>query len=142
MEKKRILVIDDNHTLATIAERVLRKVGFDTMAAFDGPDGLQKARAWLPDIIILDIVMPGIDGYEVAAQLKTEARTAGIPIIFLSARGVTDETEGATTVGLNEINKAFELGANDFLHKPVAASDLIRAVKNVFGLYDVIKEPG
>jgi len=132
--KKRVLVIDDNRTLVLAAERILQKQGYDVITALNGPDGLQKARKERPDIIILDIIMPEMDGYEVARNLKSDSDTAHIPIIFLSARGNTDETKGPTTVGLEEIGTAFECGGNDFLQKPVSAADLLNTVKNVLWL--------
>jgi CheY-like chemotaxis protein len=138
MGKKRILIIDDNRTLAMAAERILQKEGYETVSALNGRDGLQKAQQWNPDIIILDIVMPGMDGYEVSHQLKRNPDTASIPIIFLSAKGNTDATQGAPAAGLKEIDEAFASGANDFLHKPVAAATLIRAVNNLLGLDNLI----
>ena len=130
-EKKRVLVIDDNRTLVLVAQRILQKNGYDVVTAMNGPDGLEKAHQDKPDLIILDIMMPEMDGFEVARNLKGDADTAQIPIIFLSARGNTDETKGPTTVGLEEIGTAFESGGNDFLQKPVKAEDLLEAVKNV-----------
>jgi CheY-like chemotaxis protein len=140
MDKKRILIIDDNRTLVMITERILQKEGYETATALSGRDGLQKAQQWKPDIIILDIVMPVMDGYMVGLQLKQNPATTSIPIIFLSSRGNTDETQGATAEGLREINKAFNSGANDFLHKPVAAADLLRAINNTLGLHKLISE--
>ena len=130
-EKKRVLVIDDNRTLLLVAQRVLQKGGYDVITALNGPDGLQKAKNEKPDLIILDIIMPEMDGFEVARNLKNDADTADIPIVFLSARGNTDETQGPTTVGLEEIGTAFDSGGNDFLQKPVKAEDLLETVKNV-----------
>jgi CheY-like chemotaxis protein len=140
MKKKRVLIIDDNRTLALTAERVLQKQGYDTQAAMNGREGLERAQEWQPDIIILDIVMPGMDGYEVGRQLRQHPRTASIPIIFLSAKGNTDEKEGSPNIGLKEINRAFRCGANDFLHKPVAAADLIYAVENILKISELISK--
>jgi len=133
-DKIHILVIDDNRTLVLVAERVLKKQGYAVSTALNGADGIKKARAEKPALIILDIVMPEMDGYEVGRQLKQNPDTASIPIIYLSAKGNTDETKGSTADGLKEIDKAFECGASDFLNKPVKASDLIETVKNVLWL--------
>jgi CheY-like chemotaxis protein len=138
MDAKRILIIDDNRTMAVTAERILQKKGYETASSLNGRDGLLKVQQFKPDAIILDIVMPGMDGYEVCTQLKQNPETAGIPIIFLSAKGNTDETLGAPALGLKEINKAFESGANDFLHKPLTAAELIQAVDNLFALDSMI----
>ena len=136
MSTKRILVIDDNRMLATMAARILEKAGYEATAVLDGREGVTKARDIRPDLVILDIVMPNMNGYEVAWQLKRNPNTAAIPIIFLSARGNTDETEGGSARGLQEINQAFEIGASDFLHKPVAASELLKAVERVLSFHD------
>ena len=129
--KKRILVIDDNRTLVLAAKGVLQKNGYDVITALDGSEGLEKAKQEKPDAIILDIMMPGMNGYEVGQQLKQAPETSNIPIIFLSAKGNTDEKKEPTANGLKEIDKAFECGANDFLNKPVKAYDLLKSIKNV-----------
>jgi len=129
--KKRVLVIDDNRTLVLAARGVLQKNGYDVITALNGSEGLQKAEQEKPDVIVLDIVMPGMNGYEVGQELKQNPETSDIPIIFLSAKGNTDEKKGPTANGLKEIDKAFECGANDFLNKPVKADDLLASIKNV-----------
>jgi DNA-binding response OmpR family regulator len=130
-DRKRILVIDDNRALASAAERILQKQDFEVITALNGADGYDKAKEEKPDVIILDVITPGIDGYEVGYQLRQDHDTSDIPIIFLSAEENTNSKKGAYTVGSPEINIAFECDANDFLQKPVAADDLVRSVKNV-----------
>jgi len=129
-DRKRILVIDDNRALASATERILQKQDFEVITALNGTDGYDKAKKVMPDVIILDVITPGIDGYEVGYQLREDHETSDIPIIFLSAGGPNSE-ESASAVEWQEINIAFECGANDFLQKPVAADDLVRSVKNV-----------
>lgn len=136
-DKKRVLVIDDNQVLVLAAERVLQKQDYDVFTASSGAEGLERVREIKPDVIILDIVMPGLDGYEVGRQLKEDVETTDIPIIFLSAKGNAHEKKGAASVGLREINLAFECGANDFLQKPVGADDLVRSVKNVLWFSEI-----
>ena len=126
--KPLVLVVDDEKSLVLIAERVLQKEGFDVITASNGAEGLKKAQENLPDIIVLDIVMPEMNGYQVCQKLQTNVNTCGIPIIFLSVKGTVDENKGATTEGLNEINEAFNRGASDFLNKPVPARDLIDTI--------------
>jgi CheY-like chemotaxis protein len=99
---------------------------------------LEKAQQWKPDIVILDIVMPGMDGYDVGCRLKRNPETTNIPIIFLSSKGEVDKTKGAPALGLREIEKAFDSGANDFLHKPVKANELVRTVQNLLAMDDLI----
>jgi CheY-like chemotaxis protein len=136
--KQRVLIIDDNRSLVLAAERVLQKEGYDVSTAFDGTQGLEKARAEKPDLILLDIVMPEIDGYEVCRRLKKDPETADIPVIFLSVKGETDETKGAPAEGLKEIDMAYECGASNFLTKPVPADKLVDAVRSELSFLDTI----
>ena len=136
-DRKRILVIDDNRTLMLAAERVLSKEDYEVYTASDGAEGLKKVKELKPDVIILDIVMPGLNGYQVGRILKESTDTTDIPIIFLSAKGTSNEKKDGVPVGLREINLAFECGANDFLQKPVAADDLVRAVKNILWFSEI-----
>ena len=129
--QKRILVIDDNRALVSATERILQNQGFEVIKALSGADGYDKAKEEKPDVIILDALIPGIDGYEVGRQLKQGPETFDIPIIILGAEESTNSEPDASVVGTHEINMAFECGANDYLQKPVATNDLIRSVKNV-----------
>jgi CheY-like chemotaxis protein len=141
MEKKqRILIVDDNHSLVLATERVLQKDGFDVFTAYDGLEGLEKARTEKPDLIILDIMMPKMDGYEVCHQLKSDPVTAPIPIIILSAKGEIDEKKSAPVIGLKEVYAAYKLGANNFLTKPVTASDILNAVRDEFSFSALLND--
>ncbi|MGD0795794.1 MAG: response regulator [Dehalococcoidales bacterium] len=137
--KPLVLVVDDEKSLLLIAQRVLQKEGFDVITASDGADGLKKAQENLPDIIVLDIVMPEMNGYEVCRKLQGSPETCGLPVIFLSVKGNVDEKKGATTQGLLEINEAFEHGAADFLNKPVTARELIDAIKKALSFHQLLK---
>lgn len=136
--KKRILIIDDNRTLSRIAQGVLARQGYDSDSALDGADGVKKALEGAYDLILLDIVMPGMNGYEVCRQLKASDATKDIPIVFLTSKGNTDETRGAPSEGLKEVEQAYQCGAADFLTKPIAASELIKTVDNIFLLSRII----
>jgi two-component system alkaline phosphatase synthesis response regulator PhoP len=134
-DKKLILVVDDNKSLVLLAQRILQKEGYDVLTAFNGRDGLQKAQETRPDLAILDIEMPEMDGYEVGRCLRQNANTAKIPLIFLTARGKVDNRVQADAVSLADQTKAFdECGACDFLNKPLAAEELIKAVKETLWL--------
>jgi CheY-like chemotaxis protein len=137
-EKHRILIVDDNRSLVLAAERVLQKAGFDVLTAYDGVEGLEKARAEKPDLIILDIMMPRMDGYEVCRHLKNDPATAQIPIIILSAKGEVDEKKSAPAIGLKEVYAGYELGVNNFLTKPVTASDILNAIKGELLFCDLL----
>ena len=127
--KQRILIVDDNHALVLAAKLVLQKNGFDVIIAYDGLEGLEKAQQEKPDLIILDINMPKMNGYEVCRQLRNKPETSRIPIIILSSKGEVDVNKNAPVVGLKEVFDGYDLGANNFLTKPVTADELLDAVK-------------
>ena len=137
-EKRKILIVDDNRALVVAAERVLEKEGFDALTALNGPEGLEKARTDKPDLIILDILMPGMNGYEVCRRLQANPDTCGIPVIFLTVKGVVDEKRGASYEGLKEINEAFDCGASDFLNKPIKARELIDVINKTLSLHHLL----
>jgi len=136
--KPLVLVVDDEKSLVLIAERVLQKEGFDVITASNGVEGLKKAQENLPDVIVLDIVMPEMNGYEVCRKLQGNPNTCNLPVIFLSVKGNVDENKGATTEGLKEINEAFNRGASDFLNKPVTARELIDAIKKAISFHQLL----
>ena len=136
-DRKSILVIDDNRVLMLAAERVLLKQNYEVHTASSGTEGLKKAKELKPDVIILDISIPGLDGYQVSRILKENSDTAEIPIIFLSDKDSSREKKGGVPGGLHEINLAFECGVNDFLQKPVASDDLVRSVKNILWFSEI-----
>lgn len=109
--KGRILVVDDEPQFAGVVELMLRQEGFDVDLANDGLDGLRKAFENKPDLILLDIMMPRMDGWELCRRLRDVSNT---PIVVISARGREAD-----------IVKALELGADDYLVKPFGATELI-----------------
>ncbi len=137
--KPLVLVVDDEKSLVLIAQRVLQKEGFDVITASNGIEGLKQAQENLPDVIVLDIVMPEMNGYEVCRKLQGHPNTCNIPVIFLSVKGVVDENKSATTEGLKEINEAFDYGASDFLNKPVTARELIDAIKKALSFHQLLR---
>lgn len=129
--KACILIVDDDRSLVRIAERILQEEGFNVITAFDGMDGLQKAREEKPDLIILDIIMPRRDGYEVCRDLQSDPETMHIPVVFLSAKGGGIAVNG---VSIKDQLKGFQSGALDFLAKPVSGKDLVERVKALLWL--------
>ncbi len=128
----RVLVVDDSHSIVAVIKGVLERHGYQVLTAFDGMEGLVKARAALPDLIILDVVMPRLDGYEVCRLLQNSADTAAIPILMLTVKGQMDDPEidGAELDSrIQERMAGFEVGAIDFLSKPVSAVDLEQRVQ-------------
>ena len=129
----RILVVDDRKRTARIISRVLEKEGFEVATAFDGATGLEEARQLKPDLIILDIMMPGLSGYEVCQKLQADPETAHTAVIFLTGKGkyegpdIADEEDLIARV--QERLDGFESGAVEFLTKPVSRQKLLQGVE-------------
>ena len=132
--KARILVVDDNRLTVMIISSLLEEYGYEIFTAYDGMAGLEKAREVKPHLIIPDIVMPKMDGYQVARHLKHHSETADIAVLMLTAKGGVDENvnksyEFATRV--QDRLHGFDVGAAEFLTKPVKAKELVKRVKSV-----------
>ncbi len=128
--QQKILIIDDNHSLVLGAQLLLKKNNFDVVTAYDGAEGLEKVIKEKPDLVILDINMPVMDGYEVCRKLRSNPDTARTSIIILSSRGEVDPNINAPSEGFKDVNEGYDLGANNFLTKPVTAQELLDAVQN------------
>ena len=89
-EKKRVLVVDDEPDFAGIVQQNLEKEGFEVEVAYDGDEGLEKIKANPPDAIVLDVMMPGKDGYQVCSELKADERYAGIPCLLYTSDAADD----------------------------------------------------
>ncbi|MCB8942980.1 MAG: response regulator [Ardenticatenaceae bacterium] len=129
-----ILVVDDDRMTVHLLERVLRKHGYHVHTAFDGAEGLQKARTLKPDLIILDIMMPGLDGYQVCYQLHREPETTHIAVLMLTTKGGLDQPQqGGRSLPLRikERLHGFDVGAADFISKPVTAALLLEHVRTL-----------
>src|SRR5919107_5143796 len=104
----KVLVIDDEAPIRLLCRVNLEAEGMDVIEAADGPSGVEKARDEGPDVILLDVMMPGLDGWHVAEQLLDDNRTTGIPIIFLTARAeFRDRARGLDIGGVDYITKPF-----------------------------------
>jgi len=134
--KARILVVDDRERTVRAVQRILQKEGFEVLTALDGVTGLQKAQQEKPDLIILDVAMPGMDGYEVCRHLKADQGTAGIPVVMLTGKGRIDYGGLGFAQRFREQLEGFESGAVEFLTKPIRSKDLVSQVKKVLHLSD------
>jgi two-component system, OmpR family, alkaline phosphatase synthesis response regulator PhoP len=104
----KVLVIDDEAPIRLLCRVNLEAEKMDVIEAADGPSGVEKARAEEPDVVLLDVMMPGLDGWRVAEQLLEDERTSGIPIIFLTARAeFRDRARGLDIGGVDYITKPF-----------------------------------
>jgi two-component system alkaline phosphatase synthesis response regulator PhoP len=114
----RVLVIDDEAPIRLLCRVNLEAEGMDVIEAADGPSGLERARADAPDVILLDVMMPGLDGWRVAEELLDDAGTESIPIIFLTARAeLRDRARGIDLGGVDYVTKPFN---------PVELAPLVR----------------
>jgi len=115
---KRILLIEDDPSVLRAISYMLEKEGYDVLTAMNGLVGLRKAKEENPDLLVLDVMLPGIDGFEVCHRLRAESQTAQLPILMLSAKG----QEADRSTGL-------EVGANEYLTKPVERSVLLSKIE-------------
>ena len=118
--KRRVLVVDDEKDLVDLISYNLTRGGFEVVTAYNGNDALEVAQREIPDLVVLDLMLPGIDGTEVARRLKADSRTATIPIVMLTAKG--EETD--VVVGLT-------LGADDYVTKPFSMKILLARINTV-----------
>lgn len=121
MAKEKILIVDDEQDLVKLIRYHLEKEGYKITAAYNGEDALFLARKERPELIILDLMLPGIDGLEVCKRLKTSQELASIAIVMLTAKGEKEDI----TVGLR-------LGADDYVTKPFSPKELIARIEAVF----------
>lgn len=123
--KQKILIVDDDENIAELLSLYLTKECFDTMIVHDGEEALKAFDLYHPNLILLDLMLPGIDGYQVCREIRSHSQT---PIIMLSAKGeVFDKVLG------------LELGADDYILKPFDAKELVARVKAVLRRYHPVK---
>ncbi len=120
LQPTRILVVDDERDITELLAYAFKQQGWHTLTAHDGPTAIEQARQRRPDLIVLDILMPGMDGFEVYRRLRQYPETASIPVLFLTAR--TEEVD--QIVGL-------ELGADDYIVKPISPRLLIARINAI-----------
>lgn len=128
-DKQTILVVDDEQDLLDLIEYNLKKEGFDVLKAEDGLEGIEMARKHHPDLVLLDIMMPKMDGFEVVERMRDDPKLGHIPIIFLTARG-DEKTE---VEGLDK-------GGDDYITKPISTTKLISRIKAVLRRFEETHE--
>ncbi|MHC9539578.1 MAG: response regulator [Vulcanimicrobiota bacterium] len=124
----RILIVDDHPHNITLLKTYLKSTSYEIIEASDGPEALEKARTESPDLILLDVVLPGMDGYEVCTELKKDELTECIPILMMTA--LSD---------IKDKLKALDLGADDFLSKPFNQVELISRVRSLIRIKRLIE---
>jgi len=120
--KQKILIVDDDANIAELISLYLTKECYDTLTAYDGQEAIKQFPIYKPNLVILDIMLPGIDGYEVCREIR---KTSSVPIIMLSAKGeIFDKVLG------------LELGADDYIIKPFDSKELVARVRAVLRRYN------
>jgi len=117
---KRILIVDDDPEVVKLFSFVLKRAGYEIETALGGEVALHQIRQSPPDLIVLDVMMPGLDGYEVTRQLRAQPDTAAVPIVMLTARALPSEQVTGILAG-----------ATSYLVKPVTPSVLVKTVQEI-----------
>ncbi len=118
-ERKKVLVVDDSRTAQMMTALIVSKASFEVLTASDGEEGVQKALAEKPDIILMDVMMPKMDGFEACRALRANDATREIPIIMVTTRGEADKVE----VG-------YDAGCTDYVTKPINSVELLAKLRN------------
>lgn len=127
VNKQKILIVDDDENIAELISLYLTKECFETSIVYDGESALEAVETFKPNLVLLDLMLPGIDGYQVCREIRT---TSSIPIIMLSAKGeIFDKVLG------------LELGADDYMEKPFDTKELVARVKAVLRRYKPAAAP-
>lgn len=122
--RKKILLIDDSSVNNLLLQNILEDEGYHVMVAFSGKEGLDKINQDLPDLVLLDLMMPRMDGHEVLRQMKADPIKSGIPVIILTAKNDSKEE-----------TLALELGAVDFMTKPIDIENTLKRIRKVLGTW-------
>jgi CheY-like chemotaxis protein len=120
--RKKILVVDDSKTVLLITSTILRKGPYELVTACDGVEAVEKAVSERPDLILMDVVMPRMTGFEACRVLRSREETRSIPIIMVTTRG-----EGAN------VETGFASGCSDYVTKPINGAELLAKVKDQLG---------
>ncbi|HAV11102.1 MAG TPA: response regulator [Candidatus Moranbacteria bacterium] len=124
MDKKKLLIVEDEPVLNKALQDFMTAEGFEVVTAIDGEEGIRKAQSEMPDLILLDIILPKKDGYEVIREIKADEKTKNIPIILLTNLG-----------SINDVEKALELGATTYLVKAdYKLEEVTQKIKSVLGM--------
>jgi two-component system phosphate regulon response regulator PhoB len=118
--RQRILIVEDEPDIVKVLEFSLKQAGFEPVVAYDGEQARSRIQQQVPDLVLLDLMLPGVPGTEICKQLKGSSKMANVPVLMLTARG-------------EEIDRVlgFELGADDFVTKPFSVRELMLRIKSV-----------
>ena len=122
MDRKKILLVDDSSTVLLMERMILSKNEYDVVTARDGQEGVEKALAEKPDLILMDVVMPRLGGFEALEQLRLDDATREIPVIMVTTRGE-----------LGSVENGYAAGCNDYVTKPINGLELLTKVRSCLG---------
>jgi len=122
MGLRKILLVDDSETILQMEQMILAKNSYELILARDGEEGVAKALAIRPDLILMDIVMPKMDGFEAVKKLRDNSQTRGVPIVMVTSKGEAESMEAG-----------YENGCSDYILKPIDRLELLAKVKNLLG---------
>lgn len=120
--RRRILLVDDSRTSQFVARMILKNGPYDVITASDGAEAVDVATASRPDLILMDVIMPRMGGFEAVRELRSRPETSATPIIMVTTRGESDEVE-----------EGWEAGCNDYVTKPVDSEELLTKVRSCLG---------
>jgi CheY-like chemotaxis protein len=121
----RVLIVDDNQVNAELLEAHLDGTGYDTRTATNGEDAIRQAKEWNPDVVLLDVMMPKVSGFEVCRQLRADPATARAGVLMVTALDQPTDVE-----------RAVDVGTDDFVTRPVNKTELLLRVKALLGALD------
>jgi CheY-like chemotaxis protein len=121
--KKKVLLVDDSNTVLMMEKMILAKGPYQVVTARDGREAIEKAKSEQPDIVLLDVVMPNLDGLSACAAIRQQPETAHIPIIMVTTRGEEANVE-----------TAFRNGCTDYVTKPINGVELLTKLHNILGV--------
>ncbi len=122
MERKKILLVDDSSTVLLMERMILSKSQYEVVEARDGQEGVEKALAEKPDLILMDVVMPRLNGFEAVRRLREEEATRSIPVIMVTTRGE-----------LESVESGYASGCSEYVTKPIDGLELLTKVRSCLG---------
>jgi DNA-binding response OmpR family regulator len=122
MASRKILLVDDSETVLQMEQMILAKRSYELILARDGEEGVAKALATQPDLILMDVVMPKMNGFEAMKQLRENAQTRSVPIVMVTSKAEAESMEAG-----------YQNGCSDYIIKPIDQLELMMKVKNLLG---------
>ena len=122
MASRKILLVDDSETVLQMEQMILAKSSYELILARDGEEGVAKALATQPDLILMDVVMPKMNGFEAVKQLRENAQTRSVPIVMVTSKAEAESMEAG-----------YQNGCSDYIIKPIDQLELMTKVKNLLG---------